>query len=125
MAKLGSGFEVNDRVYRSPRASHDISKLTSVSLRRTPLWLALPAAAGIWACVLAWWPYFWPEERAWLLGVSAVVALVASRVGVLRVDSIALSEPELGTSWGEWGRLTRVRAEIEAAIDKRPGRERV
>jgi hypothetical protein len=111
-------------VLKTPRASHDLTKISSVSLHRRPFLLALPLAGAVTAFVLGWWRYFSTQEVIWLLGLSAAAVGITSQIGVLRVDSIAITEPELATSFGWWPRLKAVRAAVEQAIDKSAARER-
>jgi hypothetical protein len=110
------GFEVTDRLLRTPRKTYAIGQIEYVSVTRPLLLFVAPPACGVAGFVAAFWRYLTTPEVGTLLVASAAAILAATYVGTLRVHSLALRDEEVAVSFGPIGTLRRVRAAVEGVI---------
>jgi hypothetical protein len=118
----GGGFEVTERLLRTPRKSYAIGQIEYVSVERPLLFFAVPPAFGVIGFALAFWRYLETVEIATLVCLSAATILAAFQFGTLRVHSLALRDDEVAVSFGPIGTLRKVRSAVERVMHGNNGR---
>lgn len=117
----GGGFEVSDRLLRTPRKTYRIDQIEYVAVQRPLLFFLLPPALGLIGFAATFRRYLYTGEIATLGAVCGVSAIVAVLFGTLRVHSLALRDEEVAMSFGLVSTLRQVRQAVETAM---AGRER-
>lgn len=112
----GGGFEVNDRLLRTPRKTYRIDQIEYVAVQRPLLFFLLPPALGLIGFAATFARYLYPGEIMTLVVVCGVSAVVASLFGTLRVHSLALRDEEVAMSFGLVSTLRQVRRAVETAM---------
>jgi len=118
----GGGFEVNEALLKTPRKSYALERIEYVSVTRPLLLFTGPPAIGLIGFALSFWRYLHWGEIFTLAGLSAAALILATRVGTLRVHSLALRDDEVAQSFGPIDRLRAVRGAVEAAMARRGGK---
>ncbi|MCR5858267.1 DUF6232 family protein [Mesorhizobium sp. J428] len=120
----GGGFEVTDRLLRTPRKSYAIDRIEYVSVGRPLLFFAGLPATGLIGFALVFRRYLLASEIVTLTGVSIAAIGLALLFGTLRVHSLALRDDEVAMNFGPLSRLRQVRTAVEQAIVARHGDKR-
>ncbi len=115
----GGGYEVTHTFLRTPRASHDLTSIRSVALRRTVLLVALLPSVAVLGFVVMLHRYLTASEIVTLTSGAIGALIVSGLTGTLHVESVALRDGEIGTTHGLYFRLKRVRAAIERTMRER------
>lgn len=117
----GGGFEVTDRLLRTPRKSYAINRIEYVSVQRPLIFFAGLPALGLIGFALAFHRYLAAGEIVTLAIVSCAGVAAGLTVGTLRVHSLALRDDEVSISFGLLSRLRAVRVAVERAMVARRG----
>lgn len=112
----GGGFEVSDRLLRTPRKTYLIPQIEYVAVQRPLLYFLLPPALGLLGFATVFACYLYTNEIVTLVAVSAVAGVVAFLFGTLRVHSLALRDDEVAMSVGLVSTLKEVRRAVEDAM---------
>lgn len=118
----GGGFEVSAKLLKTPRKSYALPQIEYVEVKRPLLAFAGLPAVGVIGFCFAFWRYLHTGEIVTMIGVSALVLLVAFLFGTLRVHSLALRDDEVAMNFGLITRLREVRAAVERAMAARQDR---
>ena len=119
----GSGFEVTDKLLRTPRKTYAIERIEYVSVERPLLLFAAPPAAGLLGFAASFHRYLYPGEIVTLVGLCIGTIGLSLAVGTLRVHSLALRDEEVASSFGFISTLREVRRAVEHAMAARLGPE--
>lgn len=115
----GGGFEVGERLLKTPRKTYRIDQIEYVAVQRPLLFFLLPPAVGLIGFAIVFARYLYTGEIVTLVAVSAVAGVVASLFGTLRVHSLALRDEEVAMSIGLVSTLREVRRAVENAMASR------
>ena len=115
----GHGFEVSDRLLRTPRKTYLIPQIEYVSVQRPLLHLLLPPAIGLIVFAAVFRRYLFTGEILVVVAICAVAIVVAFLFGTLRVHSLALRDEEVAMSFGLISTLKDVRRAVENAMASR------
>ncbi|MCB0214226.1 MAG: hypothetical protein KDJ52_33110 [Anaerolineae bacterium] len=110
-------FLVSNKQLRTPRKTYRIFRIEKISLRRDILYFSLPICLLVGLFIYNFNGFLYREE---ILAVGVVIFLVLSLsfyLGVLHVESKAISEPAAISSIKE---LRKVRAAVENAMSEIP-----
>lgn len=118
----GGGFEVTERLLKTPRKTYALPQVEYVSVQRPLLLFAGLPSVGVIGFAFAFQRYLLAQEMAALIGVSVFMLIVAALFGTLRVHSLAVRDDEVARSFGPVHRLRRVRLAVEQAMAHRPQR---
>lgn len=112
----GGGFEVTDRVLRTPRKTYALKNIEFISVERPLALFLLPPVIGLISFALVFRRYLFTGEIVTLVCVCALAATVALLFGTLRVHSLALRDQEVGSTLGLVTTLKQVRRAVEKAM---------
>lgn len=115
----GHGFEVTDRLLRTPRKTYLIPQIEYVSVQRPLLHFLLPPAIGLIVFAAVFRRYLFTGEILVVVAICAVAIVVAFLFGTLRVHSLALRDEEVAMSFGLVSTLKDVRRAVENAMASR------
>lgn len=118
----GGGFEVTDRLLRTPRKTYSLGQIEYVSVQRPLLFFAGLPALGLIGFAFAFWRYLLPGEAVMLIGFSAASIGISLAFGTLHVHSLALRDDDVSRSFGPIHRLRGVRRAVEDAMTARTSR---
>ena len=119
----GRGFEVTDRLLRTPRKSYAINRIEYVAVERPLLLFVVPPALGLIGFIGIFRRYLFTGEIV-TLGIACALAIAAALLfGTLKVHSLALRDSEIASSLGLVTTLRQVRRAVEKAMAARDHRE--
>ena len=121
----GGGFEVSDRLLRTPRKTYLISQIEYVGVQRSLLFFVLPPAFGLIGFAAVFRRYLYAGEILTLAAACGIAIVIALLFGTLRVHSLALRDEEVTQSFGLVSTLRKVRRAVEDAMSARGHERRV
>lgn len=108
-------FEVTTNVVRSANDTYALSDVQHVRLRRPWLLFAISGGGGLMLLATVFWSELFWHERGAVMGATLAAMLVSTRIGRLKLQSIALRDGD-GVLWGEIGEIRKVKHAIEAVL---------
>ncbi len=112
----GGGFEVTERLLRTPRRTYALARIEYVSMTRPLLLFLGGPALGIMGVVYSFRRYLLEVEIATILALCIAILIAAFLFGTLRVHSLALRGDDDTQTYGPVWRLRQVRAAVERAM---------
>jgi len=112
----GGGFEVTDRLLKTPRRTYALGKIEYVSVTRPLLIFLGGPALGLLGVAVSFRRYLFPGEIT-VITIGCVAALIAGFLfATLRVHSLALRGDDDTQTYGPLWRLRQVRSAVERAM---------
>lgn len=111
-------MEVTADVLRTKRRSYELKNIEYVSVHQPLLIIMSAIAAGLLLFTLSFYRYLYAGEIFATIAASAIAVLLASKIGSLKVHSLALRD-EQTPIFGNIGTLYEVKDAIEKAIELR------
>lgn len=116
----GDGFQVTSRNLKTPRKTYKISRIEKIALRRDPFYFALALAVPALGLLFSFNNLLYDYERYILIGGSIFFISATSQLGLLFVESKALSDV---AAIGKLSTLRAVREAVESVLDEMPDRD--
>lgn len=107
---------VSDTTLRTPRKTFRLNRIEKLALRRDPLFFALPICIPLIVFGYGFFEYLYIYEMLIIFCGSALILFLAYNVGILFVESKAVSEPALVSKLST---LREVRIAVEDAMEGR------
>ena len=114
----GSGIRVTRDILRTKRRSYELKNIEYVSVHQPLLVIMGAIAVGLLLFTISFHRYLYTGEIIATITASAVAVLLASKIGSLKVHSLALRDDQTPI-FGNISTLHKVKEAIETAIELR------
>lgn len=114
----GGGFEVTTSILKTWKRTYKLKNIEMVTIHQPLLVLTGFVGVGLIGFTFSLSRYLYLGEKIALIGGSILAIMVASRIGSLKVQSLALRDDQ-GQIIGLIRHLTQVKEAVDTVIDQR------
>ena len=112
-------FRVSHSFIRTPRINISLADVDLFELRQPLLWMSICAVSLVGILGLRFFSLVYWSEMFWFFVIGGVLIYGSSQIGIIKINSLSMNDEKI---IAPIGRLRKIRAAIEVAMDERDAR---